>query len=218
MDEELQKRRLEDPNLPWHERHRKYLAFLIPFVFFQVCWWSLAIRYNLFQLYPIRYQMPITMILGAFVSGATAEGGGAVAFPVMTLLLHLDPTVARDFSLMIQSCGNQRSLPLANNCLCLGMAASSFTVIYMRVKVEWHSIIFSSAGAFFSIILGLQFWDNLLSAHEKKMGFVSIWFAFAVSLLILNLQKKRKTYDSIPNFNWWKAVVLFVMGFFGGKL
>ena len=35
----------------------------------------------------------------------TSEGGGAVAFPVMTLALKVCPTVARDFSLMIQSCG-----------------------------------------------------------------------------------------------------------------
>lgn len=48
------------------------------------------------------------------------------------------------------------------------------------------------------------------------MIFVSIWFSFAVSLLILNLQRKRITYDSIPNFNWWKALVLFGTGFFGG--
>ena len=35
----------------------------------------------------------------------TSEGGGAVAFPVMTLALHISPMVARDFSLMIQACG-----------------------------------------------------------------------------------------------------------------
>ena len=35
----------------------------------------------------------------------TSEGGGAVAFPVMTLALGIKPAVARDFSLMIQSCG-----------------------------------------------------------------------------------------------------------------
>ena len=39
-------------------------------------------------------------------SGMTSEGGGAVAFPVMTLALKVAPTVARDFSLMIQYCGN----------------------------------------------------------------------------------------------------------------
>ena len=32
----------------------------------------------------------------------TSEGGGAVAFPVMTLALGIAPSVARDFSLMIQ--------------------------------------------------------------------------------------------------------------------
>ena len=35
----------------------------------------------------------------------TSEGGGAVAFPVMTLLLKIKPTIARDFSLMVQSVG-----------------------------------------------------------------------------------------------------------------
>ena len=45
------------------------------------------------------------MIFGAMVAGATSEGGGAVAFPVMTLALGIRPTIARDFSIMIQSTG-----------------------------------------------------------------------------------------------------------------
>ncbi len=49
--------------------------------------------------------MTITMIFGSMVAGATSEGGGAVAFPVMTLALQIKPAVARDFSLMTQSCG-----------------------------------------------------------------------------------------------------------------
>jgi hypothetical protein len=69
LDDNLQKEILENPNQPWHERYRKYLAFFIPFIFFHSCWLSLAIRNNLFRLYPIRWEMPVTMILGAFVSG-----------------------------------------------------------------------------------------------------------------------------------------------------
>ena len=42
----------------------------------------------------------------------TSEGGGAVAFPVMTLALHINPQVARDFSLMIQACGQSGLLPM----------------------------------------------------------------------------------------------------------
>ncbi|KAJ1374881.1 hypothetical protein KIN20_037987 [Parelaphostrongylus tenuis] len=49
--------------------------------------------------------MPAIMLLGSTVGGMTSEGGGAIAFPVMTLCLHIDPLTARDFSLMIQSFG-----------------------------------------------------------------------------------------------------------------
>ena len=45
-----------------------------------------------------------------FPVGMTSEGGGAVAFPVMTLALSITPAVARDFSLMIQSCGEKKYL------------------------------------------------------------------------------------------------------------
>jgi uncharacterized membrane protein YfcA len=51
--------------------------------------------------------MTIAMIFGSFIGGATAEGGGVVAFPVMTLILHQSPSVARDFSFMIQCIGKK---------------------------------------------------------------------------------------------------------------
>ena len=98
-----------DPNAPWQEKvmikHRKLIGFLIPFCFFQLCWWCLAFKHDFFSLFPDRYILSLTMVLGATVAGMTSEGGGAVAFPVMTLALKISPAVARDFSLMIQSCG-----------------------------------------------------------------------------------------------------------------
>jgi uncharacterized membrane protein YfcA len=45
------------------------------------------------------------MVAGAFVAGFTPEGGGAVAFPVLNVFLHVDRVLARDFSMMIQSVG-----------------------------------------------------------------------------------------------------------------
>jgi hypothetical protein len=68
-------------------------------------WWVLAFRHNYFAIFPTHYIMTITMIFGSMVAGATSEGGGAVAFPVMTLALKIEPSVARDFSLMCQSFG-----------------------------------------------------------------------------------------------------------------
>ena len=49
--------------------------------------------------------MSITMMFGSAIGGATSEGGGAVAYPVMTLALGIESGVARDFSIMCQCCG-----------------------------------------------------------------------------------------------------------------
>jgi uncharacterized membrane protein YfcA len=51
------------------------------------------------------WHYPLIMVLGAFVAGLTPEGGGAVAFPVLSVFFNIDRVLARDFSLMIQSVG-----------------------------------------------------------------------------------------------------------------
>jgi len=97
------------PDASWQDKllvkHRKIIGIAIPFTFYSFLWWSLAIKNNFFSYFPTRYPMSITMAFGSFIGGATSEGGGAVAFPVMTLALHIPPSVARDFSFMVQSCG-----------------------------------------------------------------------------------------------------------------
>ena len=131
----------------------------------------------------------------------TSEGGGAVAFPVMTLAFGIAPEIARDFSLMIQSCG---------------MTAAAFTIFWMRVQLEWHSIIFCSIGGIFGMIIGLEFIDPYLTPPQKKIGFVCVWFSFAFALFLLNRYHKRKTYKTIPDFKLWKMIVLLMTGFVGG--
>lgn len=51
------------------------------------------------------WHYPLIMVLGAFVAGLTPEGGGAVAFPILSVFFNIDRGLARDFSLMIQSVG-----------------------------------------------------------------------------------------------------------------
>ena len=68
--------------------------------------------------------MTLTMIIGSFIGGATSEGGGAVAFPVMTLALALEPGVARDFVYVSQSagCDNFDLSVFLLSCLTMGIA------------------------------------------------------------------------------------------------
>ncbi|KAK6743458.1 hypothetical protein RB195_010612 [Necator americanus] len=181
--------------------HRKYVAFLLPIVVMQTLWWLTAIRYEWLSLYRTRWHMPVIMILGALVAGMTSEGGGAVAFPFMTLGLHIDPITARDFSLLMQS---------------VGMTCALFVVVFMQIQIEQKAVLFGTLGSIPGLVFGFKFFDPLLDAAEKKMLFVSIWASFAVALFILNSQKKRKTYTKIPDFKPWKAVVLTATGFVGG--
>jgi len=182
-------------------RHRRLVGILIPLLFFEGLWWAQAIRHDYFSYFPDRYLLTITMIFGASVAGMTSEGGGAVAFPVMTLALGIKPAVARDFSLMIQSCG---------------MTAAAFTIFWMQIKLEKHSLIFCSTGAVAGMIFGLEVVDVALSPPQKKLGFVCIWFSFAFALFLLNREHKRKTFDQIPKFGVWQAVALLAVGFLGG--
>lgn len=52
-------------------------------------------------------------------------------------------------------------------------------------------------------------------AFQKKMGFVSLFFSFAVVLFLLNRKRKRLVLDSIPDFTWWKGLMLVFSGFLG---
>ena len=66
------------------------------------------------------------------------------------------------------------------------------------------------------MVFGLHVVDPRLTGPQKKMGFVSIWFAFASVLFLLNIYRKRRTFIQIPEFHAWKATVLLLAGICGG--
>lgn len=68
-------------------------------------WGLLFALFNSISFFLDHWHYPAIMVLGAFVAGLTPEGGGAVAFPVLSVFFDLKRDMARDFSLMIQSIG-----------------------------------------------------------------------------------------------------------------
>ncbi|KAL3115324.1 hypothetical protein niasHT_019675 [Heterodera trifolii] len=152
-------------------KHRNLVAVIIPFFVAQFVWWTAATKYNFFQLYSTHWQMPVTMIAGSIIAGMTSEGGGAVAFPVMTFILQTKPHTARDFSIMIQT---------------IGMSMAFFVILFMRIQIEWRAIFFGTAGAIPGALIGFTLLEPLFSPQSEKMLFVSIWSSFALSLWILN--------------------------------
>lgn len=68
-------------------------------------WLVLFALFNSIPFLLEHWHYPAIMVLGAFVAGLTPEGGGAVAFPVLSIFFEIKREMARDFSLMIQSIG-----------------------------------------------------------------------------------------------------------------
>lgn len=206
---------LDARDRPFLERYRRPIGLLLPAAFFHLIWWSYMADQDLWHLFRERsgdgniprYYMSITMLFGSMIAGSTSEGGASVAFPVMTLGFDIKPAVARDFSFMIQS---------------VGMTAASFTILYMRVRTEIHSLVFCTLGGVAGIIFGLEEVAPRLKPAYSKMYFVTIWFTFAFSLYWLNRNHGRRVFDEIPDF-WekkcgivWKPLVLLSFGFLGG--
>jgi len=68
-------------------------------------WVLLFVNFDSVGFWLTHWYYAAMMVAGAFVAGFTPEGGGAVAFPVLNVFLHVDRVLARDFSMMIQSVG-----------------------------------------------------------------------------------------------------------------
>ena len=48
------------------------------------------------------------------------------------------------------------------------MTAAAFTIFWMKIKLEWHSIIFCSFGAIFGIVLGFEVKQFKLTKRDKN--------------------------------------------------
>ncbi len=147
--------------------------------------------------------MSITMAVGSFIAGATAEGGGAVAFPVMTLMFAIPPPVARDFAMMIQP---------------VGMTSASATILYTRIPIEWRALWWAGAGGIFGVVVGIEWISPLLPPAYTKMTFLAVWLAFAGALFWINRYREREVRFAIERFLPRHALMLFGTGLVGGAI
>ncbi|NIZ06938.1 sulfite exporter TauE/SafE family protein [Pseudoalteromonas sp. SCSIO 43101] len=108
-----------------------------------------------------------TMAVGSFVAGGTALGGGAVAFPVMTKILAIEPATAKVFSLAIQS---------------FGMTAAALTIIFSRIPYYKQVVLIATPMAIFGAILSLFFIADHLPRLAVKAVFSALLLCFALTL------------------------------------
>jgi uncharacterized membrane protein YfcA len=166
-------------------------------------WGGAMVAGDRWALFSDGWFMSVTMVFGSFIAGATSEGGGAVAFPVMTLIFGIVPATARDFSLMIQT---------------VGMCAAAITILSTRITVERHALLWSSLGGAVGVIVGLAGIARHLPASFAKMFFTSTWLAFAFALWLVNRYRDREVRRQITDFGLRDGLLLVATGVLGGMV
>ncbi|SES78270.1 sulfite exporter TauE/SafE family protein [[Clostridium] polysaccharolyticum] len=157
-----------------------------------------------FGSYIKNYPIPLTMVFGGFVSGFTICGGGAVSFPIFCKALKLDPMMARDFALGIQS---------------FGMTCATITIIVKKIPIEKTVAIFCTIGSFFGLVLGNIFVVPYISSGSMKILFSIMTAAFGTSLFAktyLFRKNQKPMYDNLKIPDTRAKLLLIVIGIFGG--
>lgn len=172
------------------------LAFLV------LTGWTVYMQsHSAWALFADNWFMTVTMMVGSFVAGASSEGGGAIAYPAMTLLFDIEPDVARNFSFAIQS---------------FGMTFAAIWIISTRIRIETTYLFLAGTGGFLGIIFGSFFIAPLIQPAYAKMMFVSFWLSFGVALYVVNFVNSRKSRDSLPSLSTAQKAELIVVGLIGG--
>ncbi len=146
------------------------------------------------------WEVATTMIFGSMVAGGTSMGGGAVAFPVLTKVLHVPPQEAKVFSLAIQS---------------IGMGAASLTIVAMKTPIEWRFIRWAGLGSIPGMILGSLWLAPILPPEFIKLSFTMMVSSFALILLASN-RSDRSRNMTITTWENREKLLTLIVGLVGG--
>jgi uncharacterized protein len=151
-----------------------------------------------FALYETHWLYAFMMIFGSAIAGFTPEGGGAVAFPILSLYFNITPPAARDFSLAIQS---------------IGMVSAAIWILTRKghdLRTFRHIPFYAAVN-----MIGFVLMTTVAGAVAFKtiqMLFVSLALAFIVAYLV---SRGRGTEDNVE-LHGPRFVTFSIFSFIGG--
>ena len=149
------------------------------------------------------WPVAVTMVFGALVGGGTSEGGGAVAFPVFTKVLHIPAAQARLFAFAVQT---------------VGMGAASLSILFLRIPIDRRVLPWAGMGG----VIGLVTCTYLIVPHVPpqlvRICFTVMVSSLAVALIILNLKEKGPRHQRCPIFGPREKALLVAAGLIGGLM
>lgn len=162
-------------------------------------WVILFAAFSSIGFFLANLEYPAIMVLGAFVAGLTPEGGGAVAFPVLSLFFDIDRSVARDFSLMIQS---------------VGMTSASVWILTRKgcQRADYLPVLWLLPVAFSGFVTGMHLLQAI-PTHIIQALFLSLITTFALAYIASG---HRGSKLRIAVGNWHSVALLLLVPFVGG--
>jgi uncharacterized membrane protein YfcA len=171
------------------------IAFLV-----WAIWLGFGGRFAIHHLL-VDWKIALTMVFGSLVGGGTSEGGGAIAFPIFTKLLHIAPYDARNFSLAVQS---------------VGMGAASLSILYLRIPIERRALLYAGIPGVLGVVFGAYFVAPLIPPVIVRTSFTVLMSSLGVALLLINRDKAASRNERMPIFGLNEKSVLIAAGFLGG--
>lgn len=179
-------------------KNRTNLYFKIATIFL-LLWIAYFIYTNEWYLLKELWMIPATMTFGSFIAGFSAEGGGAVAFPVFTKLLHVIPVNAKQFSLLIQS---------------VGMTMASLFIVSRKIPFYMKAILPAVLGGIIGQLTSLLMGWLITSSHLKWLFTIQIG-ALGIALVFRHYSGGERINEISGRDS---SLLLFITGIIGGFL
>lgn len=169
------------------------------YIAMMVLWVALFATLNSIPFLVEHWYYPAIMVLGAFVAGLTPEGGGAVAFPALSVFLDIDRGMARDFSLMIQS---------------VGMTSASIWIMSRKENrlATYKPVLWYVPVAFLGFVFGMNVMQGI-PVYIIQALFLSLIMTFALAYVA---SKHRGHRDRLPTTDVVDKLMLAAILFAGG--
>jgi uncharacterized protein len=149
------------------------------------------------------WRISVTMVFGSFSGGATSEGGGGIAFPVLTKVLHIPATQARLFTYAIQT---------------VGMGTASLTILFLRVPIERRFLCFATPAAIAGVIFSGTMIAPYVKATEVRVFFSVLMTSVAIAIIIQDIRKINGRNQGISLFGVPERAIAVATGLAGGLL
>lgn len=163
--------------------------------------WAVVFGDSYFTLLAANWPVAVTMFPGSLVGGGTSEGGGAVAFPVLTKVLAVPADEARVFTFAIQT---------------IGMGCAAISILATKVPIEKRAILWCTPPAIVATIVTIVWVAPAIPLPIVRVVFTMIAVTLGIALLLQLRQRGYTRNPKIPVFRAREKPMLIIVGFIGG--